>query len=65
MESVKNLFYQRQQGKCLDCKKEKEEEDMQLHHIISVSNGGKETLDNLQMLCTDCHYKHIIEALPN
>ena len=27
------------------------------HHIILKSQGGEDTMGNLEMLCLECHYK--------
>lgn len=27
------------------------------HHIIFKSQGGSDTMENLEMLCQNCHYK--------
>jgi hypothetical protein len=41
-------------GVCANCSSE---ENLQVHHIVPVSNGGKDKLENLQTLCSDCHSK--------
>ena len=33
---------------------------IECHHIIPSSEGGPDTLNNLQLLCTSCHYsRHV------
>lgn len=49
-ESILNLY----DNRCANCGSSK---DLQIHHIVPVSNGGKETLGNLTVLCLDCHKK--------
>jgi len=39
-------------GKCVACKTT---EDLQVDHIMPVSRGGTNDIDNLQMLCRDCN----------
>lgn len=51
----KRTAYERQMHRCAVCGKEIEFEKMQGDHIVEWSNGGKTTLDNLQMVCHDCH----------
>ena len=31
--------------------------EIEAHHIVPVASGGKDTLDNLQLLCRICHLK--------
>lgn len=62
-EVFRRHFYNIQKGKCGECNANKEINEMELHHKIPVSNGGRETSDNLIMLCKPCHYKHIQEAI--
>ena len=31
--------------------------DSHVHHIVPLSQGGTTTLDNLILLCSDCHSK--------
>lgn len=64
-ESLRLYFFDLQEGKCADCKKSLEQEKMELHHIIPLSKGGSDFLDNLKLLCKQCHYKYIWEALPD
>lgn len=37
---------------CQDCGRE---DDVMLHHITSIKDGGKTTPDNCILLCEDCH----------
>lgn len=30
---------------------------LEVHHIVPISKGGTDRLDNLETLCTTCHYK--------
>ena len=51
----KRTKYEQQGGICPICGKPFSIEEMQGDHIIEWSNGGKTTLDNLQMVCHSCH----------
>jgi hypothetical protein len=61
--TLKDYFFEKQKGICPECNKLKEFEEMDLHHIISRSNGGRETEENLILLCRICHHKHLRESL--
>ena|SRR3990167_2115916 len=61
--SLRDYFYDKQDGICPECKNKKSFEEMDLHHIISKSNGGIESEDNLVSLCRICHHKFIRESL--
>ena len=39
---------------CVKCSKK---ENLQLDHIIPISNGGKNELSNIQILCKNCNIK--------
>ena len=41
-------------GKCILCYSIK---GLQIHHIVSISSGGRHTIKNLQLLCSLCHHK--------
>lgn len=56
-ESDKIIMYERQNHKCAICKKTFDISQMHGDHIIPWSQGGKTTLDNGQMLCTDCNLR--------
>ena len=53
----KRTKYEQQNGICPICGKHFKEEEMQGDHIVEWVNGGKTTLDNLQMVCHSCHKK--------
>jgi predicted restriction endonuclease len=54
-ERVREEIRQRDNYTCQICGRVT---DLQVHHIIPRSNGGKHTLDNLITLCFPCH-RHI------
>jgi len=51
---VKREVFERCDGKCSNCGSE---EDIHYHHIKRFAAGGKHTVDNLTLLCSDCHIK--------
>lgn len=53
----KRTAYERQNGICPICGNKHNIEDMHGDHIVEWSNGGKTIIDNLQMVCHDCHKK--------
>lgn len=53
----KRTIYTQQNGKCAICGKAYPINKMHGDHKIPWSQGGKTTIDNLQMLCTDCNLK--------
>ena len=59
-ETTRWYFYNKQNKKCAECGEEFEINDMDLHHINEKINGGRETEDNLQMLCQVCHRTHAL-----
>ena len=56
-DSQKRTVYERQGGKCADCGKHFEFEEMHGDHWTAWSNGGHTTIDNLKMLCRTCNLK--------
>ena len=49
--------YDRDRGLCVECGKWIEPGNIP-HHIVKKSQGGEDTLENLQMLCMEHHSKH-------
>ncbi len=47
--------YQKQEGKCAKCNESKELKYMEGDHITPWVEGGKTSIDNLQMLCKTCN----------
>lgn len=47
----------RQNNKCDYCGVELNEENMQLDHIIPVSKGGDNSLDNIHFVCKNCNLR--------
>lgn len=54
-DTQKRTAYEKQGGKCAHCGKPFAYEDMQGDHRVSFKDGGKTTLDNLEMLCARCN----------
>lgn len=54
-ESDKRTAYEQQEGICPKCKQHYAYENMEGHHIKEWSMGGPTTLDNLVMVCRNCH----------
>ncbi len=50
--SIKKLALERANNKCERCWTEK---DLEFHHVIPVSFGGKTDLENSIVLCHNCH----------
>lgn len=44
-------------SKCNRCECDKME-ILQVHHIIERKNGGNDDLNNLELLCSNCHTEH-------
>lgn len=56
-DSEKRTVYERQEGVCPICGKHYEYEQMEGDHIKPWSQGGKTTIENLQMLCRKCNHE--------
>lgn len=55
---LKALILERDDSKCIRCG-DNETKQLQIHHIIPVSYGGKDDIYNLITLCKHCHdYVH-------
>ena len=52
-KNVEEAVFEQQKGKCLLCGRRKIK---YCHHIIPVTEGGSDTMDNRAGLCEECHY---------
>lgn len=50
--NIKNEVYERDNGRCVECHSE---EKLHYHHIKRYARGGKDAVDNLILLCANCH----------
>lgn len=62
-DSVKLTKYARQHGKCTICGKHFEIDQMHADHIYPWSKGGRTTLENCQMLCTNDNLRKAAQVL--
>ena len=56
LHDLYNLVYDRDGGKCFICGKYIER-GTPPHHIKYRSQGGEDVMENLVMLCNECHRK--------
>ena len=54
-KSIRHEVFKRDGYKCCECSKTKEETSLEIDHIIPISRGGTDELENLQTLCTACN----------
>ena len=54
--SLRFYVFKRDNYKCLNCGAGRDEISLHLDHIVPVSSGGSDDLDNLQTLCKDCNF---------
>jgi hypothetical protein len=54
-DSQKRTVYEKQNGICPKCNNHYEINEMEGDHITPWSEGGKTSIENLQMLCKDCN----------
>jgi 5-methylcytosine-specific restriction endonuclease McrA len=52
---VKESVLQRAEGKCECCNRKVATRSWTIHHIVYRSAGGKNSEDNLAMVCNNCH----------
>lgn len=53
-QDVKNSVWQRDSGKCVQCKATSY---LEFDHVIPFSKGGANTINNVQLLCRQCNLK--------
>lgn len=55
-EFLRQEVLKRDNNQCAKCSKSKAKGTiLQVHHIVPLSKGGSNDLDNLQTLCLECH----------
>jgi 5-methylcytosine-specific restriction endonuclease McrA len=55
-DTLRRLVYARDRHRCTNCgRKGGRRVELHAHHVIPLSRGGTNTLDNLVTLCRDCH----------
>jgi 5-methylcytosine-specific restriction endonuclease McrA len=50
-------------NKCLDCGAPEHQKPLTVDHIIPVSKGGSNSIDNIQPLCMDCNMRKYTKAV--
>jgi len=54
-QSIKNLVWAKQEGKCLRCKEQLSPISTHYDHIKAWEDGGESNETNCQALCANCH----------
>ena len=54
-KSIRHEVFKRDEYKCVECGATKEETTLHIDHIIPLSQGGTDEMDNLQTLCEACN----------
>jgi hypothetical protein len=54
-KSIRHEVFKRDSYKCIECGASKDDRCLHVDHIIPVSRGGTDELDNLQTLCEGCN----------
>ena len=54
-KSIRHEVFKRDKYRCVECGATKEKRCLHIDHIIPVSRGGTDELDNLQTLCEGCN----------
>ena len=55
IQAIKNIVCERDQYKCKICNRQLDYRDIEMGHIKSYKHGGKETIENLCVLCGTCN----------
>ena len=55
-DADRRTLFRRQKGKCSGCGFAFEFRNLQMDHIVPVTSGGADILENLQLLCAHCNY---------
>jgi 5-methylcytosine-specific restriction endonuclease McrA len=56
-QTLKKKVFERDDFICQKCKiQDKTSRILEAHHLVSLCYGGKDELDNLITLCSDCHH---------
>lgn len=56
LKRVCEEVYERDKGCCVNCGRYVAE-GTKPHHVLFKSRGGGDTVDNMVMLCNECHFK--------
>ena len=51
-EEIRNIVFKRDNYSCQKCQSK---DNISIDHVVSVLNGGEDSLDNLQTLCKSCN----------
>lgn len=62
---LRSFIYHRDNSVCQECNLTFELWESQIHHIVPVSNGGNDSVENLILLCKNCHTKVHQEGCEN
>lgn len=54
---VRKYVFQRDRCQCQSCGKTQEKTNLEIDHIIPLSNGGSNDISNLQTLCRRCNQR--------
>lgn len=54
-KSIRHEVFKRDGFKCVECGATKEDTRLHIDHILPVSQGGSDEMDNLQTLCESCN----------
>lgn len=54
-DSLRHLVYARDRNRCTVCGDRGRKVELHAHHVVPLSRGGTNTLDNLVTLCSECH----------
>jgi len=53
--AIRHEIFIRQKGRCIACDKIVTEEQAHMHEKVSRGKGGNISLDNSEILCSNCH----------